>query len=102
MKTGCLANSHMLQLAAIGAFALAMVPLHGATAQESLPLDLPAALLTPADVAGAGFGDAGVSGGWYISPEDRVHRLLQAHWERSEAKAAVEESGVGMEYRSLL
>jgi hypothetical protein len=79
-----------------------MVPLHGTSAQESLPLDLPAALLTPADVAAAGFGDYGVSGGWYISPEDRVYRLLQADWERGEAEVAVEESGVGMEYRSLL
>ena len=102
MKTGTLAFGRVLRFAAIGAFALTMVPLHGASAQESLPLDLPAALLTPADVADAGFGDYGVSGGWYISPQDRVYRLLQADWERGEAEAAVEESGVGMEYRSLL
>jgi hypothetical protein len=102
MKTGTLAIGRMLRFAAIGAVALTMVPLHGASAQESSPLDLPAALLTPADVADAGFGDYGVSGGWYISPEDRVHRLLQADWERGEAETAVEESGVGMEYRSLL
>jgi len=102
MKTGTLAFGHVLRFAAIGAFALTMVPLHGASAQESPPLDLPAALLTPADVADAGFGNYGVSGGWYISPEDRVHRLLQADWEQGEAEAAVEESGVGMEYRSLL
>ena len=102
MKTGTPAIGRMLRLAAIGAFALTMVPLHGASAQESLPLDLPAALLTPADVADAGFGEYGVSGGWYISPEDRVHRLLADDWVRGEAEAAVEESGVGMEYRSLL
>jgi hypothetical protein len=102
MKTGTLAIGRVLRLAAIGAFALTVVPLQGAWAQESPPLDLPAALLTPADVADAGFGNYGVSGGWYISPEDRVHRLLQADWEQGEAEAAVEESGVGMEYRSLL
>jgi hypothetical protein len=96
MKTKALAIGRLLWLAAIGAFTLAMVPLHGASAQASLPLDLPITLLQPADVAGAGFDDYGLVMGWIATNEDLTYDMVNRQgYEEVDARQGVEASGMG-------
>src|SRR5215203_5697497 len=96
MNMGTPAIGRVLRLAAIGAFALTMIPLYVASAEETLPLDLPIALLQPADVASAGYDDYGLVMGWTASTEDLAYDMVNRQgYDEADAQRGVEESGIG-------
>jgi hypothetical protein len=93
-----------VRLAAVAFMFATMTPAAGVSAETSPgQLDLPAALLAPNDVAEVGFKDYGIWAGWSVSPEERIRELVSPGLDEPEARAEIEEFGIGMTYfQSLL
>lgn len=95
--------SRIARILAVGAIALAATPQLSASAQTfEEPFDLPAALIYPQDAAEAGFEDYGLVMGWYATPDDMVLAAMDAGTEPEEARADIEESGIGTMYQLSL
>ena len=85
-----------LSIAAVGAIAVMLIPTGVPAQSVSEPLDLPIALLQPADVASSGFDDYGLVMGWTASTEDLAYDMVNRQgYDEADAQRGVEESGIG-------
>jgi hypothetical protein len=91
-----------LSIAAVGAIAAMLIPA-GSRAQDAKALDLPAALISPADAASAGFSEYGLVMGWTANSEDLIYVMVQSgDASEDDARTQVEESGLGTIYSQSL
>ncbi len=85
-----------LSIAAVGAIAAILIPTGVPAQSVSESLDLPIALLQPADVTSAGFEDYGLVMGWTASTEDLAYDMVNRQgYDEADAQRGVEESGIG-------